>query len=89
LERYTLLALTGLATHDIDDDSGGNGEPEYITPEQVSQINKMLKDTASNNAAFLKFIGAESVEKILSAHFEKAITALKAKKPARTPGEEG
>jgi hypothetical protein len=29
LERYTLLALTGLATHDMDDDGGkgGDGEP--------------------------------------------------------------
>ena len=91
LSRYTLLCLTGLATYDQDDDS--NGTPaEYITEEQVAGIKVMLSETGSDTAAFLKFIGAESVEKILAAHFAKAIAALKAKKtnkPMRQPGEEG
>ena len=91
LERYTLLALTGLATHDMDDDSNGNGEAEYITAEQVAGINVMLSETKSDAALFLKFVGAESVEKILAAHYSKALTALKAKKdkkPMRQPGED-
>lgn len=91
LSRYTLLCLTGLATYDQDDDS--NGTPaEYITEEQVAGIKVMLSETGSDTAAFLKFIGAESVEKILAAHYAKAIAALKAKKtnkPMRQPGEEG
>lgn len=91
LSRYTLLALTGLATHDQDDDGTGSGEPEYITEEQAAGIKVMLSETGSDTVAFLKFIGAESVEKILAAHYAKAIAALKAKKtkkPMREPGDD-
>ena len=92
LSRYTLLCLTGLATYDQDNDGNGTGEAEYITEEQAAGISVMLGETGSDVNAFLKYIGAESVGKILAAHYTKAITALKAKKekkPARTPGEEG
>ena len=35
LERYTILALTGLATHDMDDDGQVSGKPEVSMPEAV------------------------------------------------------
>jgi len=35
LERYTLLALAGLATHDMDDDGKAAGKPEVSMPEAV------------------------------------------------------
>ena len=90
LSRYTLLSLTGLATHDMDDD--GNGDPEYITAEQVAEFNALLKETKADTAAFLKYIGAESVEKILATSYNKALVALHQKrkaKPMRDPGQEG
>lgn len=90
LERYTLLALTGLATHDQDDD-GGHGEPEYISTDQAIHINDLIKETSSNLAAFLKFAKAESVEKILAADYQKAIAPLydkRNRKYDRQPGEE-
>jgi hypothetical protein len=90
LERYTLLALTGLATHEMDDDSAGTGAgPEYIMTDQAIQINDLLKETKSNLAAFLKYISAESVEKILAENYNKALIALNQKKRPRVPGEEG
>lgn len=91
LERYTLLALTGLATHDMDDDSAGAGAaPEYISADQAIQINDLIKETASDAAGFLKYMGAASVDQILSAHYNKALMALNKKKNAkRTPGQEG
>lgn len=94
LERYTLLALTGLATHDMDDDSNGAGTgPEYITEEQVTEINGLLKETNSNVKAFLSGVmKAESVEKIFASDYNKAKTAIAEKKkkmaPARQPGDE-
>jgi hypothetical protein len=89
LERYTLLALTGLATHDMDDDSAGTGAgPEYITEEQVKQINDLIRLTGSKLDAFLKYVKAESVDKILASDHGKAVTALKEKKQ-RQPGAEG
>lgn len=44
LERYTLLALTGLATYDMDDDGEGHEEVEAITEEQKANIETLKKD---------------------------------------------
>ena len=94
LRAATFEAVTGIAATEeanADDDGNGTGEPEYITEEQAAGIKVMLSETGSDTAAFLKFIGAESVEKILAAHFSKAIAALKAKKtkkPMREPGDD-
>ena len=89
LSRYTLLSLTGLATHDQDDD--GNGASATLSPEQVAEIERLIKETGSDKAAFLKYLGAESVDKILASAYAKAVAALNAKKKAtkREPGQEG
>ncbi len=43
LQRYTILALTGLATNDHDDDGQGTSAPvEYINDKQISQLTDML-----------------------------------------------
>lgn len=96
LERYTLLALTGLATHDMDDDGAtANGGPEYITADQAVKIENELKGTGSDKAVFLKYIGAESVETIPAKSYSKAMAALAKKKEKattkqeRSPGQEG
>jgi len=44
LERYTLLAITGLATHDMDDDAVASEPPEPITEEQIANINTRVFD---------------------------------------------
>ena len=94
LRAATFEAVTGIAaTEEANSDDDGNGSgTEYITEEQSDGIKVMLSETGSDTAAFLKFIGSESVEKILAAHYAKAIAALKAKKtkkPMREPGQEG
>lgn len=76
LERYTLLALTGLAT---EEDNDGSGEIEFIDQEQLSAVVDYLASTKSNQEKFLKYMGAESLEKIKKTDYQKAITALKAK----------
>ncbi|WP_018935685.1 MULTISPECIES: ERF family protein [unclassified Thioalkalivibrio] len=49
LQRYTLLAATGLAASDQDDDGGDAGTPvEKISDEQLSQIEDMLEATGSD-----------------------------------------
>jgi hypothetical protein len=90
LERYTLLSLTGLATHDMDDDSASTTTPEYLTADQAIQINDLIKETGSKVDAFLKYMKAESVEKIMAADYSRALIALnKKKQPQRQVGEEG
>ncbi len=75
LERYTILALTGLATHEMDDDGGG--EIEYIDEKQLSTILDFINEKGVDMAKFLLYMGIESVEKILATDFNKAVAALK------------
>lgn len=88
LERYTILALTGLATHDMDDDGAGT-EVEYIDDKQVGQILDMINGKNIDMDEFVKFMEVESVEKIPAKSFGSAMKVLKkAKGRQRQPGED-
>jgi len=90
LERYTLFALTGLASKDMDDDGKGADPPEYVSPGQLSTIVDMINEKNVDEDPFLSYMKAESAETILAKDYNKAITALKkAKGRTRQPGEEG
>jgi len=78
LERYTLLALCGLATSDMDDDSR-TAEIKYISDTQKSTIVDMIHDTGADEKKFLEYLKAESIELIPELKFNAAMTALKAK----------
>ena len=80
LERYTLLALTGLATHDMDDDGKGAGV-QTITPEQVQQLERLLKESGADRQRFLKFMKIDSLEQMPEGSpFRDAVNKLEAKK---------
>lgn len=101
LERYTLLALTGLAAAEMDDDGFKSGETvEYITVDQQTDINDRIKATGTKVDSFLKYFEAESVDKLKASQYPEAISNLKkrqenidkanAKKAAeREPGQDG
>ena len=78
LERYTILALTGLATSDMDDD--GQATIEYITDKQKSTILDFINAKEIDETKFCEFMGVESVDKILESYYNKAIAALKSAK---------
>ena len=52
---------------------------DRISAEQAATIRDFLESTASDASAFLKWLGAESVESIRADDFNKAIAALKKK----------
>lgn len=58
LERYTMLAGTGLAAKGMDDDGVGAGkeEPKPITDGQKKSINKLIKDTGADKTKFLIYL---------------------------------
>ena len=76
LERYTLLALTGLAKHDIDDD--GASARGNITAEQEAEITALIEKAAYKDGGklFLEWLGVESTGAIPAADFKKAVSAL-------------
>ena len=80
LERYTLLALTGLATHEQDDDGKGSGEIKYISDKQKSTIIDMINAKEVDEEKFLQYMDAETVDAIPVANYEKAMAALRAAK---------
>jgi hypothetical protein len=77
LERYTFLALTGLATKDQDTDA----EP-FISEEQIKKIDQLVKATKPDWDAFLKFAGADSIDQILEKDYARILGGLKAKERA-------
>jgi hypothetical protein len=81
LERYTLLAKTGLAAKGIDDD-GAASEPTGITEEQVLTIESQMAEVNADEKAFLKYLGVKGLDELDAIGYKKAIQALndKAKK---------
>ncbi len=81
LSRYTLLSILGMATGEQDDDgAGADGEPDVITEEQKDELIQMIVDTGTDTAKFCVFMGVGAVDEILAKDFNKAKTALAAKK---------
>ncbi len=54
LERYTLYAVLGLSSVDMDNDGGAPAE--LITDEQAMELEAFIKDNDLNEEAFLNFI---------------------------------
>lgn len=77
LERYTLLALTGLATHE--DDDGAGTEAEYIDDEQLATLNEWIETTKTKLVKFNAFMKVESLDKILAKDYNVALDSLKRK----------
>jgi hypothetical protein len=77
LSRYTLLSLVGLATAEMDDDGAGS-EAEYISDEQMADINEWIESIGGDCLQnFKKYIGVDELDKIPAKDYKKAITALK------------
>jgi len=81
LERYTLLALTGLATFDQDDD-GKASEIVYIDEKELSQLLNIIHDSDTNKVKFLSFMKIDDIKKLEKKDFQRAMVALEAKKKA-------
>lgn len=79
LQRYTILSLTGLATHDQDNDGKAL---DFVSPEQAKSITNGLRAKKVNIPKFLKFMGAETVESIPAGDYDKAMSNI-----ARAKGE--
>lgn len=76
LQRYTLLALTGLAAGDQDDD-GRASEAVYINEKQQSIIADYVVSTNTDMVKMLDHFKLESLEKMTSPIYNKALAILK------------
>lgn len=78
LQRYTLLAVTGMATADQDND--GMGNIELISPEQKDELVALIEETKADSLVLLKFFGVGSLDALPVSEFDKAVMMLEAKK---------
>lgn len=81
LERYTLLALTGLATFDQDDDA--QSAVEKIGDEELHLLRDQFIELNVKADKFLEYLGIERLEDLKKSDFPKAQAALEAKRKAK------
>jgi len=75
LQRYTLLALTGLATHE--DDDAQKAGLEFITPKQVKTITDMINSKGIDVNEVLQFAECETIDTIPGNKYKPLISKLK------------
>ena len=78
LERYGLLALTGLATFDQDDDA--NQVAEVIDSKQLNQLLDMIAEKGVEIPKFCGYLKIDNLEDLPKAKFQQALEALQARK---------
>lgn len=76
LQRYTLLAITGMATADQDDDASGM---TFISDEQKEELIDLMRDVGADTVRFLAYMGVDTVDTIPAHRFEEAKEALRNK----------
>ena len=79
LQRYTLLAATGMAVKDQDDDGQGGGV-ETITKQQVADLEALMTEVGADRAKFLRWAKAERLEDIQAGFYQTAVKMLEAKR---------
>ena len=80
LERYTFMAITGLAARDQDDDGIGADPVETISEEQVADLEALITEVNAGKAAFLKYLKVESLDQIPVKSYPRCVAALEAKR---------
>jgi ERF superfamily len=78
LERYTLLAITGQAAQDQDDDSKTSQAPivEVITEQQAGDLQALIAEVKADEKKFCVFYKIDSVENLPLEKFESAVKSL-------------
>jgi len=80
LQRYTLMAITGLAAKDMDDDGRTADDAETITDKQAAELGALIEEVGANKAAFLKTCKVERIEDLPASKYSGAVQRLEAKR---------
>ena len=80
LERYTLLALTGLATHDQDTDGLPPESTEPISDDQFATLNVLIEEVGANKKAFCKYLKVDDLDHLPASKYGFAVKALEKKR---------
>ena len=84
LEIATYEAVTGVAASDAGDDDGNGAKgKDTITEKQVANLEALITETASDRAAFLRFMDVTRLDEIGAKHYTRAVKALEKKRAAK------
>lgn len=83
LERYTLLAILGLSTTEMDDDGQSAVKQEKINKEEFKKIKESLIQIKVDEKKFLQYMAVGQLEDILKIDYQKALIAIENKKKAK------
>ena len=77
LQRYTLLAATGLAPKGVDNDARA---VDTINENQEAEIRALMQEVNANEVRFLAFLGVDKLGDLPASRMRSAISALEAKR---------
>lgn len=80
LERYTLLAATGLATKGADDDGRKSEQAQTIDENQIANLEALIEEVKADKPAFLRYLKLSRLEDLPSSSYSAAVKALEAKR---------
>ena len=78
--RYLLKMIFNVAVGE--DDTDGNMPVERISEEQQANLTSLIEEIGANYHAFLKYMQAESLDRIRADQYDRAVSALEAKRKA-------
>jgi hypothetical protein len=83
-KRQSLLSVLGLTTADEDIDGAGHGAEtvDYVTREQVADLDALIEEVGVDRGKFLKYAGIESLDQMRAADYEKATRRLEQRRSA-------
>jgi hypothetical protein len=79
LERYTLMAILGLAAIDQDNDGGDAPGLEKITAEQEATLREIMDSAGASVAKLAKYMDVQRLADIPAIGYERALSAANAK----------
>lgn len=79
LQRYTLMAITGLAAKDMDDDAV-SATVEKINEKQIADLDALITEVGADKAAFLGYMKVEKLDQIPLKAYSICVKALEAKR---------
>jgi len=80
LQRYTLLAILGLAAKDIDDDGRGAAPAEKVSEEQVANIKALLTEVNADHKKFLQWANVDEISDILAVNYKAVMREIERKR---------
>lgn len=80
LERYTLYAILGLASREMDDDGAGGSTEPVLDDEQLANVEALVAETGANVNGLCTFFKAEKVTDIKSKDYATLVKMLEKKR---------